>query len=185
VSTDLQQRLAEVAGIAVRLESTTGVPARLLIAQWAIESRWGNAPAGEHNYFGIKRTSRHTDFCVVTTHEYLTQKQIDAWNRKHSSRPARVIGEQPSGKILVELEDEFADYPSLESACEDYAWLISQGDPYQKAWRNYQASGDLSALIDSIARGYATDPQYAGLVKQIAGQSNVATAIQSAQREAA
>ena len=183
MSTDLQQRLAEVAGIAVRLESTTGVPARLLIAQWAAESKWGNKPIGRFNCFGVKRAERHSDFCVVTTHEYLTQPQIDAWNRNHTSRPARVIGNLPDGQHIVELEDKFADYPSLEASCRDYVWLISNGVPYQKAWASYQATRNLSALIDSVARVYATAPGYARLLHQIASQANVAAAIQAARGE--
>ena len=38
---DRDRRLTEVARIAVRIEAETGCPARLLIAQWAMESEWG------------------------------------------------------------------------------------------------------------------------------------------------
>lgn len=48
-----QQRLDDVARIAVALEVQTGCPARLMIAQWAVESQWGAKPAGHANYFGI------------------------------------------------------------------------------------------------------------------------------------
>jgi flagellum-specific peptidoglycan hydrolase FlgJ len=58
--TDRQARLTQVAQIAVRLEKETGCPARLMIAQWAIESQWGEKPVGHANYFGIKRAARHT-----------------------------------------------------------------------------------------------------------------------------
>jgi flagellum-specific peptidoglycan hydrolase FlgJ len=40
----LETRLNEVARIAVRLEQETGCPAQLMIAQWAIESKWGEKP---------------------------------------------------------------------------------------------------------------------------------------------
>ena len=43
---DREQRLKEVAAIAVALEVQTGCPAQLLIAQWALESEWGAKPAG-------------------------------------------------------------------------------------------------------------------------------------------
>ena len=61
------QATREVARIAVRLEAETGCPARLLIAQWAMESQWGAKPAGAANYFGIKKASRHEKCCMVTT----------------------------------------------------------------------------------------------------------------------
>ena len=47
---DREQRLKEVAAIAVALEAQTGCPAQLLIAQWALESEWGAKPAGHANY---------------------------------------------------------------------------------------------------------------------------------------
>jgi flagellum-specific peptidoglycan hydrolase FlgJ len=64
---NLESRLNEVARIAMRLEQQTGCPAQLLIAQWAIESKWGETPAGHANCFGINRTVRHTKCCTVTT----------------------------------------------------------------------------------------------------------------------
>ena len=185
MSTDLQQRLAEVAGIAVRLERETALPPQLLIAQWAVESSWGAKPVGRANVFGIKRANRHTDFCVVTTQEVFSVAQIAQWNDRHPQRPARVIGNLPGGKHIVELEDEFADYASLEASCRDYVWLITHGDLYQKAWVSYQATRKLPALIDGVAHVYATATSYAALLHQIASQTNVVTTIQAAREQLA
>jgi flagellar protein FlgJ len=149
------RRLAEVARIAVRLEAETGVPARMLVAQWAIESRWGAKPAGNANYFGIKRAPRHQKCCTVTTHEIVEGKNV-----------VRAL--------------EFADYDSLEDSCRDYAWLITLGAPYREAWRRYRETGDLPGLIESVARIYATDPNYARLAIQIARQPDVVAAIEAA-----
>ncbi|MBI4910992.1 MAG: glucosaminidase domain-containing protein [Acidobacteria bacterium] len=149
------QRLAEVAKIAVRLEGETGIPARMLIAQWAIESRWGAKPVGHFNFFGIKRAKRHTKCCTVETREVINGKDV-----------TRVC--------------EFADYESLEESCRDYAWLITHGPPYLAAWQKYQQEGDPGDLVMSVARVYATDPNYARLASQIAGQTNVAAAIEAA-----
>jgi len=152
---DRNQRLAEVARIAVRLEAETGCPAQLLIAQWALESQWGAAPAGVANYFGIKKASRHEKCCTVLTHEVIAGKR-------------------------VEQNLEFADYDSLEASCRDYAWLITHGAPYRAAWERYQRNRDLRALIAAVAGTYATDPNYKALATTIAGQANVATAINTA-----
>ena len=79
------------------------------------------------------------------------------------------------------LRLEFADYDSIEDSCRDYAWLISHGDPYRSAWENYKLHGDFNALVEGVAKMYATDPGYAALVRQIAAQANVEAAIQAAQ----
>jgi len=149
---DREQRLNEVAGIAVALEKQTGCPARLMIAQWALESEWGAKPVGHANYFGVKKAARHTQCCLVTTHEF------------------------ENGKSVVESL-EFADYPSLEDSCQDYAWLITNGAPYRAAWIQYQNGHDLGTLIVSVARIYATDPGYSQLAEEIALQENVTEAI--------
>lgn len=152
---NLETRLNEVARIAVRLEQETGCPAQLMIAQWAIESAWGEKPVGHANYFGVKKADRHTRCCTVTTREVI------------------------NGKSVVE-NLEFADYDSLEDSCRDYAWLITRGAPYRAAWDQYQKDTDLHALIAAVALVYATDPGYARLVTQLADQTNVSQAIADA-----
>jgi flagellum-specific peptidoglycan hydrolase FlgJ len=156
---DRQARLQQVAQIAVALEAQTGCPAALLIAQWALESKWGAKPAGAANYFGIKKADRHEKCCTVTTREVV------------------------NGKSVVQ-DLEFADYDSLVDSCQDYAWLITNGAPYHAAWEQYQKDRDLHGLIAAVAGKYATDPQYAFLAATIAGQSNVAQAIALARQEA-
>ena len=153
-----QQRLEQVAHIAVALEAQTGCPAQLLIAQWALESKWGERPVGRFNCFGIKRAARHSLWCTVATREVVNGKPV--------------------------LENlEFADYDSLEDSCRDYAWLITNGAPYRAAWEQYQKDRDLHALIAAVANTYATDPHYAFLATAIAGQANVVQAIAEARQE--
>jgi flagellum-specific peptidoglycan hydrolase FlgJ len=174
---DGEQRLSEVAQIAVTLEKQSGCPAQLLIAQWAIESQWGEKPVGHANYFGIKRAVRHTKFCTVTTHEVFTPRQLGIWNSQHADRPARLISTLPDGRVRVELDDEFADYDSLGDSCADYAWLIANGQPYRNAWQCYLIDKNIDALIGSVAQIYATAPQYAQMVIRIASQQNLLNAI--------
>ena len=59
----LETRLNEVARIAVRLEQQTGCPAQLLIAQWAIESKWGEKPVGPANL--LRCQTRRAPHAVV------------------------------------------------------------------------------------------------------------------------
>jgi flagellar protein FlgJ len=154
------ERLAEVARIAVKLEAETGLPAQLLIAQWALESKWGQQPAGQANFFGIKKADRHEKCCTVTTREVV------------EGRP-----------VVADLE--FADYDSLEDSCGDYAWLITHGAPYREAWAQYQLDKNVHNLLSGIAHIYATDMQYGQLVTRIAEQSNVAQAVREARAKAA
>jgi flagellum-specific peptidoglycan hydrolase FlgJ len=174
---NLETRLNEVARIAVRLDQETGCPAQLLIAQWALESKWGEKPVGHANYFGVKRATRHAMWCTVTTQEVFTLAQVETWDHQHATRPARVIVTLPDGRHRVEIDDEFADYASLNASCQDYAWLITHGDPYREAWQRYQQNKDLADLISRVAQNYATAPAYAELVERIATQSNVVIAI--------
>ena len=152
---DRDHRLAEVARIAVRLEAETGCPARMLVAQWALESSWGAKPTGASNYFGIKKAARHEKCCTAPTYE--------------------VIGGRRLEQTL-----QFADYDSLDASCRDYAWLITHGAPYGVAWANYQKTHDLRNLIAAVAGTYATDPNYKALATSIAYQANVAAAITAA-----
>jgi len=50
---DRDARLTAVARIAVALEAHTGLPAPMLIAQWAVESQWGAQPVGHANYIAV------------------------------------------------------------------------------------------------------------------------------------
>ena len=74
--TDRQARLTQIARIAVAMESQTGCPAPMMIAQWAVESRWGAQPAGHANYFGVKKNSRDPESCTELTEEVVNGKQV-------------------------------------------------------------------------------------------------------------
>jgi len=156
VDSERQERLNEVAVVAVRLEAQTGLPARLMIAQWAVESNWGAKPIGKANYFGMKKADRHTQCCTVATHEV-----------EH-------------GKLVPKTLD-FADYNSLAESCEDYAWLITHGAPYAAAWAAFRQDHDVNRLAHAVLSVYAT-AQYGALALQIAAQDNVQQAITAAEK---
>ena len=60
----------------MRLDQENGCPARLLIAQWVIGSRWGEKPVGHADCFGTKKADRHEKCCTVTTREVIAGKSI-------------------------------------------------------------------------------------------------------------
>lgn len=149
------QWLSRMAAAAVRAEAEFGVPAEMAVAQSAIESRWGEKPVGQANYFGIKRAARHTKGASTKTREFIDGK----W---------------------IEPTLDFADYESLEESVRDYAWLISHGRPYRDAWDRYQATRNARSLALGVARVYATAPEYAELVLRIMDQDNVRQAVAAA-----
>lgn len=179
---DLQKRLGEFAKIAVQVERERDYPPELLIAQWAVESGWGLSPSGRNNCFGMTRAKRHGDnWDWVPTREVLTQAAIDglsvAERGKITSTKLR-----PDGKFDVRLQRQFACYDSVLEGVIDKVNLIQNGAPYKAMFEQYKVDRDLNALIDAVARVYATDPGYAVLVKRIANQRNVREAIEAARK---
>jgi flagellum-specific peptidoglycan hydrolase FlgJ len=156
--TDRQARLAQIAQIAVALEEATGCPAPMMVAQWAVESRWGAKPCGNANYFGMKANPRDPQSCQDPTVE--------------------VVDGKPENETLA-----FADYTSIQASATDYATLITKGNRYQGAWAQYLQDHNLDELIGAVAAKYATDPGYATLVTLIAHQQNVTRAIAAARQK--
>jgi len=121
--------------------SATGIPARFIIGQAALESGWGkreiknNDGSSTHNVFGIKATSDWTGktASAVTT-EYVNGK------------PQKVV-------------EKFRAYDSYEDALTDYASVLKSNPRYAPV---VEASRDAVGFAHGMQKaGYATDPQYA------------------------
>ena len=125
-----------------------GVPASILLAQSALETGWGNKVIqhgnGEssHNLFGIKADKRwNGPYVNVSSLEYV------------------------NGEAKREFSN-FKVYDSYQHSFEDYVDFIKSNDRYRTALKN-SANGEhyIKALQEA---GYATDPQYANKVMDIA-----------------
>lgn len=125
-----------------------GIPARVLVAQAALETGWGsrqirNADGSDsHNLFGIK-ASRGWDGATASslTHEYEG-------------------GEQRSERA------EFRSYASVGEAFDDYVSFIKDNPRYADALRN---GGSATQYAQGLQKaGYATDPAYAAKIARIA-----------------
>jgi flagellar protein FlgJ len=121
--------------------AATGIPARFIIGQAALESGWGkreirNADgSSSHNVFGIKASSDWTGktASAVTT-EYVNGK------------PQKVV-------------EKFRAYDSYEDALTDYASVLKSNPRYAPV---VEASRDAAGFAHGMQKaGYATDPQYA------------------------
>jgi peptidoglycan hydrolase FlgJ len=121
--------------------AATGIPARFIIGQAALESGWGKREIKyangdtSHNIFGIKATKDWTGKTVnsVTT-EYV------------NGQPKKVV-------------EKFRAYDSYEDALTDYASVIKNNPRYAPV---VEASRDVAGFAHGMQKaGYATDPQYA------------------------
>ncbi len=133
-------------------EAETGVPARFILAQAALESGWGDREIKDaqgqssHNLFGIK-AGRSWDGAAVetTTTEYrqgLPMKQTQRF------------------RAYADYGEAFTDYANLLK--NRYGDAVNAGN---------DAAGFAKGLADG---GYATDPAYAGKLKAVI--ASVATA---------
>lgn len=136
---------------AVGASASTGVPARFILGQAALESGWGKGEiraadgSQSFNLFGIKAGSNWTGRTTsVTTTEF-----VDGVARKQV--------------------EKFRAYASYEEGFRDYARLIATNPRYAAAVR---PGNDAAAFAQGLARGgYATDPAYADKLTRVINSS--------------
>jgi peptidoglycan hydrolase FlgJ len=152
-------RLNAAAQAAVACEETTGVPAELTVAQWAVESGCGAHEPG-NNCFGIKAYSGCYGVQLLETSEVV-------------------------GGVTRAVKLEFATFPTLGACFQKHAELISEAAPYQRIWQQYRASKSVTALVEGMAPIYATAPNYASTLLNVISMPQVASAISKARLPAA
>ena len=143
-----QNRLQADAEVASRM---TGIPAKFMLAQAALETGWGKKEIttrdgrSAHNLFGIKATGNWTGKVVeATTIEYINGK--------------------PQKRV-----EKFRAYDSYADAFKDYANLLRSNPRYEKVLASAQ---DAHGFAYGLQRaGYATDPHYAEKLSRIIRQS--------------
>lgn len=130
--------------------ATTGIPARFMLGQAALESGWGRSEIrgadgqNSHNLFGIKAGASWKGHSVdVVTTEYI------------------------DGKPQKQVES-FRAYDSYAEAFRDYANLLRGNARYQ----NVIAQGrDAAGFAQGLQQaGYATDPNYAKKLMNVISQ---------------
>ncbi|PTB18037.1 flagellar assembly peptidoglycan hydrolase FlgJ [Trinickia symbiotica] len=131
----------KMAAPAQAASAATGIPARFIIGQAALESGWGKGEIKNangtlsHNVFGIKATKDWTGKTVTAvTTEYVNGK------------PQKVV-------------EKFRAYDSYADAMTDYAKMLRNNPRYASVVNN---SHDAASFARGMQRaGYATDPHYA------------------------
>ncbi|MEN3293511.1 MAG: peptidoglycan hydrolase FlgJ [Burkholderiales bacterium] len=129
---------------------STGIPAKFMLGQAALESGWGKREiraldgSSSHNLFGIKATGNWKGRVVeAVTTEYVNgvaQKRIE----------------------------KFRAYDSYADAFRDYASLLRKNPRYENVLANAQ---DVNGFAQGLQRaGYATDPDYAAKLTRLIKQ---------------
>ena len=75
--------------------------------------------------------------------------------------------------VRLSVMQDFATFPSLEACFEKHARLFTEGRAYSGAWTEYLESHNLDRLITQGAVVYATDPDYAKLLRRILSMRDV------------
>ncbi|WP_116793266.1 flagellar assembly peptidoglycan hydrolase FlgJ [Achromobacter dolens] len=130
----------------------SGVPARLIMGQAALESGWG------------QREIKHED--GRTSYNLFGIKAGPSWKGK----VVNVLTTEYEGGVAKKVTQPFRAYSSYEESFADYARLIGTSPRYESVT---QARNEIEAARRIQSSGYATDPQYAqkliGVMSQLRG----------------
>jgi flagellar protein FlgJ len=125
---------------AIAAAEATGLPAKVILGQAALESGWGKhevrdtSGAGSFNLFGIKAGPGWTGATV----EAVTTEVING--------------------VAQKVVQKFRAYASYADSFTDYAKMVANNPRYEKAM---QAAGDVMKYASEMGKsGYATDPNY-------------------------
>jgi len=130
--------LMRIAPRAIMVAQELGIDPRIVAAQAALETGWGKSVKG-HNLFGIKSHGK-ADGLMVQTHEVLDGKR-------------------------QKITDSFRQYESFDDSIEDYGLFLRENYRYQPMLEADTLEEQITALGKS---GYATDPEYAKKIADIA-----------------
>ena len=129
-----------------------GVDPRYLVAQAALKTGWGKSVmraqdgSSSHNLFGIKASSN--------------------WQ----GDSARAITSEFRNGAMVKETAEFRSYASYKDSFHDLVTLLQSNNRYQEVLKS--ADNPEQFVRELQKAGYATDPNYASKISQIAKQMN-------------
>jgi len=121
-----------------------GINPEYLMAQAALETNWGTKMIG-NNLFGIKQHNWQGKSHQTLTHEVHAGK----WHAEQAN---------------------FRSYANWQHACDDYVHFLQNNPRYQKALQNTDNGEKFIRELQNA--GYASDPNYANKISQIAYQIN-------------
>jgi flagellar protein FlgJ len=147
---------------AIASEKKTGFSAIAILAQGALESAWGEVAPG-NMLFGVKDTDGiNGNEQLLTTTEY---------SRNANAKFPNIISVTPvirNGQkyYKYKIKDYFRKFDTVEDCFINHVHFFMANPRYRTA---VSVRNDPYKFIDEIAKaGYATDPNYALLLKSIA-----------------
>lgn len=133
--------------LAQKVEAETGISAKVMLAQSALETGWGkhmiNKPdeQASFNLFGIKADSRWDgDKTEIVTTEY-------------------------RGGVAMKERAEFRSYNNYEDSFRDYAEFLQDNPRYEPAMQYLDNPQKFTQTLQDA--GYATDPAYSQKIQRI------------------
>lgn len=149
-SSNAAEFVNKLAASAQAASTTTGIPARYILSQAALESGWGKKEikhsdgSTTHNIFGIKAGKDWTGASVLSkTTEYVNG-------------------------VAHQVVQKFRAYASYDEAVNDYASLLKSNPRFAAV---VQAARDPASFARGLQNaGYATDPLYAKKLMSIMKQ---------------
>ncbi len=155
-----EEFVAAIRPHAEKAAAELGVPPRALIAQAALETGWG------------QKIGRQTD--GSNGFNLFNIKAGSSWNGASATRQT---GEFGNGAWRTESA-QFRAYPSIGAAFDDYVKFLKSNPRYSEALN----SGDIRGFAQGLqTAGYATDPQYAQKLMQVASSAEMSGAIGATQ----
>jgi len=145
---EFQNKLAEDAEIA---SQETGIPAKFMIGQAALESGWGKREikaldgSASHNIFGMKA------------------------NKSWKGRTVDAVTTEYVNGVAHKKVEKFKAYDSYSDAFKDYAKLLTTNPRYENVIANAKDATSFAYGLQKA--GYATDPQYANKLSRIIKQT--------------
>ncbi len=132
---------------AKQVEAETGISAKVMLAQSALETGWGkhmiNKPdeQASFNLFGIKADSR--------------------W----SGEKTEIVTTEYRGGVAMKERAEFRSYNGYEDSFRDYAAFLKQNPRYEPAMQYLDKPQQFTQTLQDA--GYATDPAYSQKIQRI------------------
>lgn len=145
-------------------ERKTGISAIAILTQAALESGWGEIAPG-NMFFGVKDNDGvNGNEQLITTTEYSKRSDLKFPVIIYVT-PVLLNGQK---YFKYKVKDYFRKYKTPEESFTDHANFFFKNARYANALK---VKGDANKFIDAIAlAGYATAPNYAKTLKNIATQ---------------
>lgn len=129
------------------VEAETGVDARLMLAQSALETGWG-----KHQIMKADGSPSHNLFGIKAQHNWQGDE-------------AEILTTEYREGVAMKERASFRAYPSYAESFKDYANFLQSNDRYQPAFDHLS---DPKAFAHALqASGYATDPNYGAKISSI------------------